>query len=129
MSAAISEGMLEALRTAVNTSLPFTCTISTPGVTTRDAFDEETQGTPTEVTLPCGVRRPTGREVLVGGGVAEAGDAVITLPHNAVVSTRGTITRAATDDDVERVYQVKSALAGNSFPTALQVLATEIKDV
>ena len=61
---------------------PDTCTVSTPGEPTRDAYHEDVSGTPAEVVgVPCNVKPMSAREREGGTGAVGVADHVIELPY------------------------------------------------
>lgn len=122
----IAEAQLSWMRATVERSMPDTCSISTPGTETRDAYGETVPGSPTVRTnIICGYSPATGNERVIGGAVVAIGDYIVRLPANTVVRADSTITVAARDDAPAHVFQVKAALHG-SDEVVTRVLATEV---
>ena len=123
-----SELQLTGIRArAASRRLKETCTISTPGTRTRDAYDEEVTGTPTEVEVNCSFAPVTAREVQAGDGIVEVGDYYLTLPANTEVASNATITVEARGGQRAFTFQVKSDLH-RSDEIFTRVLCSEVND-
>lgn len=117
------------MRSLATESMPDVCDVTSPSTTeTRDAYGEITTGeTTTQNDIKCGYAPATGRELIAGGQVAEAGDYVLRFPANTNVPANSTVVVAARGAALQRTFRVKAELH-RSDEIHTRVLATEVSN-
>jgi hypothetical protein len=111
MSAALSQGMLDAMRTVSETSLPRTCTI--PGArTVTNSGDGTWEESTAEGTadVKCSFMAAAGNERLVGGAIAQIGNYVLTFETGVTLTPGMAVAFDATDEEAARTFQLVAPL-------------------
>jgi hypothetical protein len=101
-------------------------TITRPGSPSGDGFGGFTEAGPSTVAtdVPCSYKSTSGREVNIADSIRALGQYVITFPFNTDIGEKDTVTVAARDAELEKVFAV-SAVLHSSDAISLQVLATK----
>jgi SPP1 family predicted phage head-tail adaptor len=100
--------------------MPDTCTITTKGTASSDGYGGTTWGVSTTTTSACRVVPSSGREAQIAAKITALMTWTVTLPYNAVVTERDTLTVNG------KTFQVASVLSGGSTETARRLICTEV---
>ena len=92
MSMALPAGMLSAQRTAFETSLPRTCTLSTPGTPSVDDYGNTSNTPTTTAAVPCSFMERAAYERMIGGALQATGDVVMYFKASQAVAANMTAT-------------------------------------
>jgi SPP1 family predicted phage head-tail adaptor len=115
------EGEIARAAAALEVLLDQSCTVSTPGTATADAYGGETPGAATTQTVICRVDAPTGVDQTVASRLGVVIDAVIRLKRGTVVTSADTITVNGRD------YAVSFVNADEADQTMVRTLCRRVE--